>query len=176
MWRTTFSVPAEAQSTFEAVFEDAAALSVLGQGGQVRIDAWTDFPPDRRAVAARVAVAAAAGGVPEPVIEVAKVEEQDWIEATRAAFPPVNIGRFTVYGSHADPPPPGRGLCLTTYMGDGEPLPGFSGDPLIMPLKGGAEEVMGTYWDALDEENRVAIALKSVKRDGGSDLKAIHRF
>ena len=120
MWRTSFSVPAKAQSTFEAVFEDAAALSVLGQGGQVRIDAWTDFLPDRRAVAARVAVAAAAAGVPEPVIEVAKVEEQDWIEATRAAFPPVNIGRFTVYGSHADPPPPGRlGLRIDANLAFG---------------------------------------------------------
>ncbi len=75
-----------------------------------------------------------------------------------------------------DPPPPGLGLCLTTYMGDGDPLPGFSGDPLLMPLEGGAEEVMGTYWDALDEENRVAIALKSVTRDGVSELKSINRF
>lgn len=75
-----------------------------------------------------------------------------------------------------DPPPPGRGLCLTTYMGDGEPLSGFSGDPLVMPLEGGAEEVMGSYWNALDIENRVAIALKSVTRDGGSELMAINRF
>ncbi len=75
-----------------------------------------------------------------------------------------------------DPPPPGLGFCLTTYMGDGEPLPAFSGDPLLMPLEGGAEEVMGTYWDALDDENRVAIALKSVTRDGGSALMAINRF
>lgn len=74
------------------------------------------------------------------------------------------------------PPPPGLGFCLTTYMGDGEPLPAFTGDPLLMPLEGGAEEVMGTYWDALDEENRVAIALKSVTRDGGSELMAINRF
>jgi len=75
-----------------------------------------------------------------------------------------------------DPPPPGLGLCLTTYMGDGTPLPAFSSDPLLMPLEGGAEEVMGTYWDALDEENRVAIALKSVTRDGGSELMVINRF
>lgn len=75
-----------------------------------------------------------------------------------------------------DPPPLGRGLCLTTYMGDGDPLPGFSDDPLLMPLEGGAEEVMGTYWDALDEENRVAIAVKCVTRDGSSDLMAINRF
>ena len=86
---------------------------------------------------------------------------------------PAHTDRLTY---RPDPPPPGRGLCLTTYMGDGEPLPGFSGDPLLMPLEGGAEEVMRTYWDALDEENRVAIALKSVTRDGISKLMAINRF
>ena len=75
-----------------------------------------------------------------------------------------------------DPPPPGLGLCLTTYMGDGDPLPGFLGDPMLMPLEGGAEEVMGTYWDALDEDNRVAIALKSVTRDGNSNTRTINRF
>ncbi len=74
------------------------------------------------------------------------------------------------------PPPPGLGLCLTTYMGDCDPLPGFSGDPLVMPLDGGPEEVMRTYWNALDRENRIAIAVKRIARDGGSELMAINRY
>ena len=120
VWRVAVSIPARAQAAFEAVFEDAAAVSVLGEGGRIRIDAWTDKPPDRRALETRVAVAAAAGGVPAPAIEVAKVEEQDWIAATRAAFPPVNIGRFTIYGSHAEPPPPGRlGLRIDANLAFG---------------------------------------------------------
>lgn len=73
-------------------------------------------------------------------------------------------------------PKPGLGLCLTTYMGDGNPLPGFSGDPLAMPLEGGPEEVMETYWNALDRDNRIAIAVKRVARDGSSELMAINRF
>ncbi|MCY3555887.1 MAG: inosine monophosphate cyclohydrolase [Gemmatimonadetes bacterium] len=86
---------------------------------------------------------------------------------------PAHTDRLTY---RPDPPPPGLGLCLTTYMGDGEPLPAFSDDPLLMPLGGGPEEVMETYWDALDEENRVAIALKWVTRDGNSELMASNRF
>ena len=73
-------------------------------------------------------------------------------------------------------PPPGLGLCLTTYAGDGDPLPGFSGDPLVMPVEGGAEEVMETYWNALDRENRIAIAVKRVAPDGRSELMAINRY
>ena len=73
-------------------------------------------------------------------------------------------------------PPPGLGLCITTYMGDGNPLPGFSGDPLVMPLEGGPDEVLQTYWNALDRENRISIAVKSIARDGSSELMAVNRF
>ena len=33
---------------------------------------------------------------------------------------------------------PGYGYCLTTYMGDGNTLPSFKGDPLLLPLQGNA--------------------------------------
>ncbi|HZR44795.1 MAG TPA: IMP cyclohydrolase [Ktedonobacteraceae bacterium] len=68
-------------------------------------------------------------------------------------------------------PPPGFGVGLTTYRGDGTPLPSFSGDPLLLPCDGSAEAVLDTYWDALNAENRVAIAVKQVAmRDGVSRI------
>ena len=33
-------------------------------------------------------------------------------------------------------------MGLTTYAGDGDPLPSFAGDPLWLPLEGGAEAVL----------------------------------
>jgi hypothetical protein len=60
-------------------------------------------------------------------------------------------------------PPPGLGVGLTTYMGDGSPLPAFSADPLLLPLEGDAETVLRTYWNALDADNRVAIAVKQIR-------------
>ncbi len=89
---------------------------------------------------------------------------------------PVDPARTDRVTYRPSPPPPGLGLCLTTYAGDGDPLPGFSGDPLVLPLEGGAEEVMRTYWNALDRENRIAIALKRVAPDGSSELMAINRY
>ena len=74
------------------------------------------------------------------------------------------------------PPRAGLGLCITTYMGDGNPLPGFTGDPVIMPLEGGPEEIMQTYWNALDRDNRISIAIKRIARDGKSELMAINRY
>lgn len=68
-------------------------------------------------------------------------------------------------------PTPGYGLCVTTYMGDGQPLPSFAGDPLPLPLPDGAEETLETYWQALDADNRIAIAVKEISPEGrGLDL------
>lgn len=64
-------------------------------------------------------------------------------------------------------PPAGFGLGLTTYAGDGVPLPSFSGDPLILPLSGSPQDVLNAYWDALDADNRISLALKRISADGG---------
>ncbi len=70
---------------------------------------------------------------------------------------PALTDRFTYRPA---PPPAGFGYGLTTYMGDGRPLPSFSGDPLLLPLRGNAETLLANYWRALDNENRVALAVK----------------
>ena len=60
------------------------------------------------------------------------------------------------------PPPPGAGVCLTTYMGDGQPLPSYRGDPLPLPCEGAPEDVLSSYWNALDPDNRVSLAVKQI--------------
>ncbi|QBD78352.1 inosine monophosphate cyclohydrolase [Ktedonosporobacter rubrisoli] len=61
----------------------------------------------------------------------------------------------------------GLGVGLTTYQGDGNPLPGFQGEPLLLPCSGSAEEVLHTYWEALNAENRIALAVKEIPASGG---------
>jgi hypothetical protein len=74
------------------------------------------------------------------------------------------------------PPPPGFALGLTTYEGDGDPLPSFRGDPLWLPLPGRAAEVLERYWAALDPANRIALAVKRVPaRGGGCELHVRNR-
>jgi IMP cyclohydrolase len=63
--------------------------------------------------------------------------------------------------------PSGLGFCVTTYAGDGDPLPPFRGDPLLMALLGGPVEILESYWDALNEENRVSLAVKWIEKRGG---------
>ena len=64
-------------------------------------------------------------------------------------------------------PAQGLGVGLTTYAGDGHPLPSFTGDPLLLPCTGSPEELLDMYWEALDANNRVALALKYIPAQGG---------
>lgn len=70
------------------------------------------------------------------------------------------------YYPHA--PAAGIGYGLTTYMGDGNPLPTFDVDPLLLPLAATAEETLDLYWSKLDEDNRISLAVKEIAVDGSS--------
>lgn len=63
-------------------------------------------------------------------------------------------------------PPQGLGYGITTYRHDGNPLPPFAGDPLWLPLPDTPEEVADAYWNALDQDNRIALAVKVIDADG----------
>lgn len=64
------------------------------------------------------------------------------------------------------PPTSGYGYGITTYDGDGSPLPSFAGTPLLLPLPETPEKILDFYWGALNAENRVALAVKSISPKG----------
>jgi IMP cyclohydrolase len=63
-------------------------------------------------------------------------------------------------------PVPGTGRGITTYAGDGDPLPSFSGEPWLLPLEGRGADVLERYWNGLDADNRISLAVKTVASDG----------
>ena len=81
-----------------------------------------------------------------------------------------SIHRFYRYNSIAQ----GYGYCLTTYMGDGNPLPSFKGDPLLLPLQGNAEKIANSYWQELNQDNRISIAVRELTQTGEDRLKFIN--
>ena len=72
--------------------------------------------------------------------------------------------------------PMGYGYCLTTYMGDGNPLPSFHGDPIILPLEGDADQIADIYWQGLNADNRISLAARELEKSGKDHLKIINRF
>lgn len=74
-------------------------------------------------------------------------------------------------------PAPGTGRGLTTYAGDGNPLPSFAGEPLLLPLEGRAADILDRYWSGLDADNRIALAVKTIASDGRtSELSVRNRY
>jgi IMP cyclohydrolase len=74
-------------------------------------------------------------------------------------------------------PAAGTGRCLTTYAGDGDPLPSFVGEPLLLPLEGHGADILERYWTGLDAENRIALAVKTLAPDAGAaELLVRNRF
>ena len=82
-----------------------------------------------------------------------------------------SVHRFYRYTDIA----PGYGYCLTTYMGDGNPLPSFKGDPLMLPLQGNAEKIANFYWQELNQDNRISLAVRELTHTGEDRLKIINR-
>jgi hypothetical protein len=57
---------------------------------------------------------------------------------------------------------PGYGYCITTYMGDGDPLPAFAGEPFIVPLVGDMGAIACEFWSTLNDANKVALCVKAI--------------
>lgn len=64
----------------------------------------------------------------------------------------------------------GFGFCVTTYSGDGDPLPAFNGEPLLMPIPGSMRDILSTFWDSLNEANRVSLAVKMISIKTGKSV------
>lgn len=56
----------------------------------------------------------------------------------------------------------GIGHCITTYNDDGNPLPSFTGEPYTLPLYNSIKENANTFWDYLDDDNKVSLMVKMI--------------
>ena len=56
-----------------------------------------------------------------------------------------------------DVPRTGVGHCIHTYVGDGSPLPSFTGEPKAVKIDGSLDAFTQTVWDSLDRDNRISL-------------------
>ena len=80
------------------------------QGGELwRFAAYLERKPDRAALVARCALAAAALGLAPPEVALRRLPARDWASENQHQFPPTSAGRFFIHGSFfAGAVPPGR--------------------------------------------------------------------
>ena len=55
------------------------------------------------------------------------------------------------------------GHFIQTYMGDGDPLPSFEGEPALVGIDGGIDDFTAKVWENLNEENKVSLFVRYIE-------------
>lgn len=78
------------------------------------------------------------------------------------------------YFYHYDAPLAGEGRFLHTYLGDGNPLPSFAGEPERVRLDADTPELLADQvWEALYPENKIALFVRFVNLADGTHQDVI---
>ncbi|MDD7429367.1 MAG: IMP cyclohydrolase [Oscillospiraceae bacterium] len=72
---------------------------------------------------------------------------------------PDSVERFTFTYSI---PVSGYGHFIHTYMGDGNPLPSFEGEPKKIEIPNDMDEFADKLWEALNEDNKVSLFVRYI--------------
>lgn len=56
----------------------------------------------------------------------------------------------------------GEGRFIHTYMGDGNPLPSFEGEPTRVTLEGDIDTFTKNVWESLNEDNKVSLFVRYI--------------
>ena len=73
-------------------------------------------------------------------------------------------------------PLPGVGRFLHTYMGDGNPLPSFEGEPEKVAVSGDIDTFTNAVWNSLNEDNKVSLFVRFINiADGSYETRIINK-
>lgn len=66
-----------------------------------------------------------------------------------------------------DNPQNGKGHYIHTYMGNGNPLPSFEGEPELVEIDGDIDSFTDMLWSSLNEDNKVSLFVRFIDIDTG---------
>jgi len=66
-----------------------------------------------------------------------------------------------------DKPAAGKGYFIHTYMGDGNPLPSYEGEPTEVEINGDIDSFTDNIWNALNENNKVSLFTRFINIETG---------
>ncbi len=61
-----------------------------------------------------------------------------------------------------DKPVAGTGYFIHTYMGDGNPLPSYEGEPTEVEISGDIDTFTDMVWESLNEDNKVSLFVRYI--------------
>lgn len=83
---------------------------------------------------------------------------------------PDSVHRFTFGYSN---PLAGEGHFIHTYMGDGDPLPSFEGEPEKITVENDIDAFTTLLWDNLNEDNKVSLFVRYIDLESGKPTDRI---
>jgi hypothetical protein len=73
-----------------------------------------------------------------------------------------------------DNPVDGQGHFIHTYMGDGNPLPSFEGEPKLVEIAtNDIDEFTNLLWDSLNQDNKVSLFTRFINIETGETQSRI---
>ncbi len=73
-------------------------------------------------------------------------------------------------------PLPGEGRLIHTYLGDGNPLPSFEGEPRRVSIEGEIDDFSAMLWDSLNADNKVSLFVRFIEiGTGKSETRIINK-
>ncbi|MCR4689222.1 MAG: IMP cyclohydrolase [Saccharofermentans sp.] len=70
----------------------------------------------------------------------------------------------------------GTGRFIHTYMGDGNPLPSFEGEPEKVAISGDIDSFTKNVWESLNEENKVSLFVRFINiADGTYETRIVNK-
>lgn len=78
-----------------------------------------------------------------------------------------NPGQCSRYTFTYDNPVAGEGHFIHTYMGDGNPLPSYEGEPTWVKIHGNIDEFTDMIWNNLNADNKVSLFVRFIDIETG---------
>ena len=129
-WQISFILSADAVPFFERALDAgntallASEIETGADKGKWKLDAIFQDRPDESLLKASLCLAATAAGIELPDYQLTELAQRDWLKENLISFAPVSVGRYYIYGSHIQEPPPKTKLSLkidaATAFGSGE--------------------------------------------------------
>ncbi len=66
-------------------------------------------------------------------------------------------------------PVPGLGHFIHTYVGDGNPLPSFEGEPEPIEIEDDIDDFTRTIWNNLNEDNKISLFVRYICLSSGNE-------
>lgn len=106
LWRIDFRVPKEHHVAFEDVLEPYCLALSSFEDEKTRdwkIEGYTAAEPDSVGITAKLETLATNSGIAKPKVYYDLMPPKNWLAENLMDFPPLQVGRYYIHGTHVEP-------------------------------------------------------------------------